>query len=237
MATQRKNKRRIWLWTGLTVLVIAVALGIAVAARGNTTKFESSQLGKAELADIARSVVATGKVQPITKVEVKSKASGIVTRLDVDINDHVKQGQVLAQLDQQEILDQVAAQKAQLAAAESNAHAAAAAIQYDKVNAEAPDLPMYKHTYERNLQMSKEGVVSQQSLDDAQQKYLAAVNTRDKAVSQITRRQFQAPPGRGPGRSESKPPSSSLKSSLATPPSPRPWTAPSSPATSRSATP
>ncbi len=186
MATQRKNKRRIWLWTGLTVLVIAAALGIAVAARGNTTKFEPSQLGKAELADIARSVVATGKVQPITKVEVKSKASGIVTRLDVDINDHVKQGQVLAQLDQQEILDQVAAQKAQLAAAESNARAAAAAIQYDKVNAEAPDLPMYKHTYERNLQMSKEGVVSQQSLDDAQQKYLAAVNTRDKAVSQIS---------------------------------------------------
>ncbi len=186
MATQRKNKRRIWLWTGLTVLVIAAALGIAVTARGNTTKFEPSQLGKAELADIARSVVATGKVQPITKVEVKSKASGIVTRLDVDINDHVKQGQVLAQLDQQEILDQVAAQKAQLAAAESNARAAAAAIQYDKVNAEAPDLPMYKHTYERNLQMSKEGVVSQQSLDDAQQKYLAAVNTRDKAVSQIS---------------------------------------------------
>jgi HlyD family secretion protein len=186
LATQRKNKRKFWLWTGLIVLVVAVALGIAVAARGNTTKFEPSQLGKAELADIARSVVATGKVQPITKVEVKSKASGIVTRLDVDINDHVKQGQVLGQLDQQEILDQVAAQKAQLAAAESNARAAAAAIQYDKVNAEAPDLPMYKNTYERNLQMSKQGVVSQQALDDAQQKYLAAVNTRDKAVSQIS---------------------------------------------------
>ncbi|HEX3967889.1 MAG TPA: efflux RND transporter periplasmic adaptor subunit [Edaphobacter sp.] len=186
MATQRKNKRKFWLWTGLIAVVVVVALGIAVSARGNTTKFEPSQLGKAELADIARSVVATGKVQPITKVEVKSKASGIVTRLDVDINNHVKQGQVLGQLDQQEILDQVAAQKAQLAAAQSNAHAAAASIQYDKVNAEAPDLPMYKNTYERNLAMSKEGLVPTQSLDDAQQKYLAAVNTRDKAVSQIS---------------------------------------------------
>jgi HlyD family secretion protein len=186
LATQRKNKRKFWLWTGLTAVVVVVALGIAVSARGNTTKFEPSQLGKAELGDIARSVVATGKVQPITKVEVKSKASGIVTRLDTDINAHVKQGQVLAQLDQQEILDQVAAQKAQLAAAQSNARAAAASIDYDKVNAEAPDLPMYKATYDRNLKMSKEGVVSQQSLDDAQQKYLAAANTRDKAVSQIS---------------------------------------------------
>jgi HlyD family secretion protein len=186
LATQRKNKRKTWLWASLTALVVVVVLGVVAAARGNTTKFEPSQLAKAERGDIARSVVATGKVQPITKVEVKSKASGIVTRLDTDINAQVKQGQVLAQLDQQEILDQVAAQKAQLAAAESNARAAAASIDYDKVNAEAPDLPMYKHTYERNLQMSKEGVVSQQALDDAQQKYLADLNTRDKAVAQIT---------------------------------------------------
>ncbi len=186
MATQRKNKRKLWLWASLIGLVVAVILGVAVAARGNNTKLEPSQLAKAENGDIAKSVVATGKVQPITKVEVKSKASGIVTRLDTDINAHVKQGQVLAQLDQIEILAQVGAQRAQLAAAESNARAAVASIEYDKVNAEAPDLPMYKHTYDRALQMSKDGVVSQQALDDAQQKYLAAANTRDKAVAQIS---------------------------------------------------
>ncbi len=186
MATQRKNKRKLWLWASLIGLVVAVILGVAVAARGSSTKLEPSQLAKAENGDIAKSVVATGKVQPITKVEVKSKASGIVTRLDTDINAKVKQGQVLAQLDQIEILAQVGAQRAQLAAAESNARAAAAAIEYDRVNAEAPDLPMYKHTYDRALQMSKDGVVSQQALDDAQQKYLAAANTRDKAVAQIS---------------------------------------------------
>jgi HlyD family secretion protein len=185
LATQRKNKRNVWLWTGGIVVIVAVILGVAVKASGNTTKFEPSQLAKAERGDIARSVVATGKVQPITKVEVKSKASGIVTRLDTDINAHVHQGQVLAQLDQIEILAQVAAQRAQLAASESNARAAAAAIVYDKVNAQAPDLPMYKHTYDRALQMSAEGVVSRQSLDDAEQKYLFAANTRDKAVAQI----------------------------------------------------
>jgi HlyD family secretion protein len=186
LATQRKNKRKLWLWAILTVAVVSIVLGVAAVARGNTTKFEPSQLAKVELGDVARSVVATGKVQPITKVEVKSKASGIVTRLDTDINAHVHQGQILAQLDQQEILDQVAAQKALLAAAESNARATAASIEYDRVSAEAPDLPMYKHTYDRALQMSREGVVSQQTLDDAQQKYLFAANTRDKALSQIT---------------------------------------------------
>ncbi len=186
MATQRKNKRKFWIWGGAIFILIAAVLGITVAAKGNNTKLEPSQLAKVEKGDIARSVVATGKVQPITKVEAKSKASGIVTKLYVDINQHVKQGQVLAQLDQIEILAQVNAQKAQLAAAESNARAAQAAIQYDKVNAEAPDLPMYEHTYKRNLEMSRDGVVSQQALDDAHQKYLAAANTRDKAVAQIS---------------------------------------------------
>ena len=184
MAANRKRKN-IWLWGGLAGFVILIVLGITFVARGKSTTFEPSQLAKAENGDIARSVVATGKVQPITKVEVKSKASGIVTRLDTDINARVSRGQVLAQLDQQEIADQVAAQKATLAAAESNLNAASAAITLDKVNAEAPDLPMFKHTYERAAEMSKDGVVSKQSLDDAQQKYLAAVNIRDRAVSQI----------------------------------------------------
>jgi HlyD family secretion protein len=183
MAGKRNTKRTLWI--GATAVVVLATLGVTLAARGNSKKLDPSQLGKVERGDIAHSVVATGKVQPITKVEVKSKASGIVTRLETDINAQVRKGETLAQLDQQEILDQVAAQKAQLAAAESNAHAAAASIEYDRVNAEAPDLPMYKHTYERAREMSAAGVVSQQALDDSQQKYLAAANIRDKALSQI----------------------------------------------------
>jgi HlyD family secretion protein len=95
--------------------VIVAAVG--VVAHGSGTKIDPSRLAKVTRGDIAKSVVATGKIQPITKVELKSKASGIVEKLYVDINQHVTKGQVLAQLDQQEILAQVAAQKAQLEAA------------------------------------------------------------------------------------------------------------------------
>jgi HlyD family secretion protein len=186
VTTQRKGKRNLWLWIGLPILLFAVIGGAVYATTTGSTKIEASQLAKAERGDIARSVVATGKVQPITKVEVKSKASGIVTDLKTDINAQVKRGQVLAQLDQVEILAQVAAQRAQLNASESNAKAAEAAIEFDRVAAEAPDLPMYKNTYNRAVEMSKDGVVSKQALDDAQQKYLFAANTRDKAVAQIT---------------------------------------------------
>jgi HlyD family secretion protein len=134
---------------------------------------------------VAKSVVATGKIQPITKVEVKSKASGIVEDLYVDINRVVKKGQPLAQLDKQEISDQVEAAKAQLASAQANVTTFEANVEQDRVNAAAPDLPMYKLTLDRNVEMVKEGIVSQQTLDNANRDYLAALTKRDSAKAQI----------------------------------------------------
>jgi len=183
--SSRKSRRRLWIVLGVIAIVLVTGGVVAAKTLGSSSPLGPSQLGKAELGDVARSVVATGKVQPITEVEVKSKASGIVTKLDTDINQTVRTGQVLAQLDQQEILDQVAAQKAGLDGAEANARSASAAVEYDKVAAEAPDLPMLEHTYKRSLAMQKDGVVSQQALDTAEQQYRAAANTRDRAVSQI----------------------------------------------------
>ncbi len=182
----RKKKTNWWLWGGLIALLVVIVSAVGVVAHGSGTKIDPSRLAKVTRGDIAKSVVATGKIQPITKVELKSKASGIVEKLYVDINQHVTKGQVLAQLDQQEILAQVAAQKAQLEAATANVGTFQANIAQDKVNAEAPDLPMYKNTLDRNLQMEKEGVVSQQALDDANRNYLAALNKRDTARAAIS---------------------------------------------------
>jgi HlyD family secretion protein len=170
---------------GVAVIVLASGGIVAAKTLGGSNKIDPTQIATAETGDIARSVVATGKIWPITQTEVKSKASGIVTRLDTDINQTVHKGQVLAQLDQQEILDQVAAQKAQLAAAQANASSAEAAVQYDKVAAMAPDLPMIKSSYERQLEGQQSGVFSKQAVDDSEQKYRAAVNTRDRAIAQV----------------------------------------------------
>ncbi|HEX4322990.1 MAG TPA: efflux RND transporter periplasmic adaptor subunit, partial [Acidobacteriaceae bacterium] len=157
--------------------------GIAHLASGSGV--DPNKIAKVTKGDVARSVVATGKITPITQVEVKSKASGIVEKLYVDINDHVRKGQPLAQLDQQEISDQVAAQSAQLAAAQANVSNFQAALVQDKVNAAAPDLPMYKLTLDRNAEMAKQGLVPQQSYDNANRDYLAALNKRDAAKAQI----------------------------------------------------
>ncbi len=184
MAASRKS-RKFWIWLsigGFVVLVVAAA-GLAKMVKG--TSIDPNKLAKVTRGDVARSVVATGKIQPITEVEVKSKASGIVEKLYVDINYVVKKGQQLAQLDQEEIQAQVAAQRAQLASAEANVSTLEANIEQDKVNAAAPDLPMYRATLDRNLEMQKEGIVSRQALDDTNKDYLAALTRRDSAKAQI----------------------------------------------------
>jgi len=184
VAASRKNKR-LWVWLGIGLVVVLVVGGIGLFHLAKGDPIDPNRLAKVTRGDVARSVIATGKIQPITKVEVKSKASGIVQKLYVDINDHVKKGQELALLDQQEIEDQVDAQRAQLASSEANVTTYEANIQQDKVNAAAPDLPMYKATLDRNLEMQKEGIVSRQTLDDANRDYLAELTKRDAAKAQI----------------------------------------------------
>ncbi len=83
------------------VVLVCGRSGLVRLAKGES--LDPNRLAKVTRGDVAQSVVATGKIQPITKVEVKSKASGIVEKLYVDINNSVTKGQQLAQLDQQEI--------------------------------------------------------------------------------------------------------------------------------------
>ena len=184
MAASKKRKR-VWIWGAVALVLILAVTGAALARLARGSSIDPNRIAKVTRGDVARSVVATGKIQPITKVEVKSKASGIVEKLFVDINQVVHKGQPLAQLDQQEILAQVQAQKAQLAAAEANVTTNEANIDEDKVNAAAPDLPMYKASLDRSLDLRKAGIVSQQSYDDTNRDYLAALTRRDAARAQV----------------------------------------------------
>ena len=184
MANGKNKRKRLFYIAGAVAVILVIVIGLVAATRGGT-KLDASRLGKVEKGDLAKSVVATGKIEPITKVEVKSKASGIVKKLLVDYGEPVKQGQVLAELDKEEILAQVNQQKASLEAAEAAARAADADLQRAKVDAEGPDVPMLKRAYERAQTMAKDGVVSASALDDAQKNYELAVNKQQLGKANV----------------------------------------------------
>jgi HlyD family secretion protein len=181
-----KKKRKRLIIIGVVAAAVLLCVGAVYAFTRGGTKIDPSKLGKAERGDLAKSVVATGKVTPITKVEVKSKASGIVKKLLVEYGDRVKKGQLLAQLDKVEIEAQVAQSRAALDAAEANLKSSEADFERAKVDAEGPDVPLLKRAYDRAVGMAKDGVVSASALDDAERNYDMALNKQNVAKAQVT---------------------------------------------------
>ena len=181
----KKKRRKRVIITVIIVAAVLIGAGVLYAFTRGGTKIDPSKLAKVEKGDLAKSVVATGKVEPITKVDVKSKASGIVKKLLIDAGDRVKKGQLLAQLDKEEIQAQVEQSRAALAASEANLKSSEADYERAKVDAEGPDVPLLKRAYERAIGMAKEGVVSTSALEDAQKNYELALNKQNVAKAQL----------------------------------------------------
>jgi HlyD family secretion protein len=174
---KKKRRRRIYIGVGAGVLALAI-VGIVSASRSKT-EIDPSKLAAAEKGDIARSVVATGKIQPLTKVEVKSKASGIVEKLDADYGDTVREGQVLVELDKETLQAQVREARAQLLSAQ-------AALQRTRVEAQGPDLPFLKSAAERARRLHEQGLISTNVLEDAQKEYELGLNKQRAAQSNVS---------------------------------------------------
>jgi HlyD family secretion protein len=182
---KKKSRKLFWISGALIILSGLGVTGFVVMSRP-TNEIDSSRLATVERGDIARSVVATGRIEPITKVEIKSKANGIIKELKVQVGDVVAPGQTLAELDKENLAARVREAKAALIGAESNLKAAEAQLEKNKVEAEGPDVPFAKRNFDRAERLLKEGVLPQQSYDDARSSYELASNRQNVARAQLT---------------------------------------------------
>lgn len=173
MAKNKKRRKRVFLLLG-AVVVAGVIVGTTLLRSNN--RIDSSKLAPVERGDIARSVVATGKIEPLAKVEIKSKASGIIKELFVEVGDRVRQGQVLGELDKEELRARVREARANLQAAEANGEAAQAAYEKNKIEAEGPDVPFFERSFERAKKMLADGLIAQAALDEAEKNFYLARN-------------------------------------------------------------
>jgi HlyD family secretion protein len=176
-----KKRRRRWIVLGsVTLALLMVIVGVTAALRSNHT-IDPSKLAAAEKGDIAKSVVATGKIEPLTKVEVKSKASGIVKKIYVDYGDRVKTGQLLAELDKEQLEANVREGQANLAAAQAAEQSAQAAYEGNLVDAQGPDVPFLKSAADRAHSLYDQGLISKSVQEDAQKAYEMGVNKQMSA--------------------------------------------------------
>lgn len=119
LASGAGHKRRPWLKKLLaTIALLSVAAAAlfwwqrATPAAAPQYKTQSVQRG-----DLKVTITATGTLAPVKQVQVGSELSGIVKSVEVDYNDRVKVGQILARLDTSKLATQVLQSRASLEAA------------------------------------------------------------------------------------------------------------------------
>lgn len=164
--------------------VLGAAIYGVTTANGASTNIDPSRLATVERGPMVRSVVATGKVEPITKVEIKSKANGIIERLTVDVDQLVEAGGILAVLDKENLTARLREARANLEAARAAETAAEAQAKKDEIEAESPDVEFAKGAYDRARSLNEQQLVSQESLDQAKTIYDQALNRKRAAASQ-----------------------------------------------------
>jgi HlyD family secretion protein len=180
----KKRKRFIWI---IVFLLIAAGVGVVSVKTlsSKPTKIDPEKLAKVERIDLARSVVATGKIQPVTQVEIKSKASGIIQKLPVNVGDIVHKGQVICELDQNDLLPALKQQEAALHVAEANVKTAEADYERYKVDAEGPDVPFLKRDMERARKLFSDGLIAQNARDDSEKNYQMAAQKQESAQANL----------------------------------------------------
>ena len=107
------------LWIGLAAMLLAGAAAYywqQQSASKAAPTYVTTELRKGNL---TLTVSANGTLQPTRSVNIGSELSGAVTRVLVDVNDRVKAGQVLVELDTSKFRDQVSRSRASLAAAQA----------------------------------------------------------------------------------------------------------------------
>lgn len=182
--TRWSRSRLVLTAAGVALVAVAVALGYGTL-KGASIDVDASRLATVEVGTMVQSVVATGKVEPITKVDIKSKANGIIKALPVDLDGTVKEGDVLAELDKDQLLAALRGGEANLLAARAALEAAEAQLQKNIVEAEGPDVAFARRALDRANALFTQGLIPQSALDDAQSALDVAENRRRAAESQL----------------------------------------------------
>jgi len=167
------------------VLIVAGAVWGISALTGASTTLDPAQIAVVERGTMRRSVVATGRVEPITKVDIKSKANGIIEKLYVDVDQLVQPGQVLAELDRENLTARLRQARANLQGAEAAREAADAQLKKDEIQAQSPDVEFARRSSVRAQQLFDQKLVSQSSLDEARNALELALNRQAAAQGQL----------------------------------------------------
>lgn len=166
-----KKSAKAILWIVLAILAIAVALLLLLKKEDKQVLVY--QVTTLEPTTISSSVTATGTVEPVKQVEVGTQVSGIISKIYVDYNSVVKEGQLIAELDMSVLRTELESSRANLNSAK---------VEYDY---QTRNYERIKGLYEKELVSATEFEQAQYSYDKARFSYSQAQSNYSKSQKNI----------------------------------------------------
>jgi HlyD family secretion protein len=148
---------------GIVVLIVAagIVFGFTILKRNNDNglQYEKAAIDRGNVTAL---VDTTGTLNPVTIVDVGSQVSGKILKIHVDFNSQVKQGQVIAEIDQSPFLTKVQQN-------EANYLSSKASLEKSKVT-----LANSEKQYERAKRLFEKELISYEAFESAEVQYYSA---------------------------------------------------------------
>ncbi|HEV2989074.1 MAG TPA: efflux RND transporter periplasmic adaptor subunit [Candidatus Angelobacter sp.] len=190
------KKKKIFLIVVIVVLLVAV---VGFSLNQTQRNVVAVQTAKVARQDISSIVTASGEIKPKTYVNVGANAFGRITKLFVEEGDHVKKGQMVAQLENVQPASDVAAMKATLQSNETDTLAAEANLKtaQAQLNSSQADAVRIKLDYQRAENLFKNDLIAKADYEAKKAAYevSAAIQAQDKA--RVAQAQAQLESARG----------------------------------------
>jgi len=158
-----------------TLGLVAIVAGVIVwRMKAGRAKQPNWVFAPVERTDLRETVTATGTLSPLDSVEVGAEVSGRVLKVNVQINDQVKEGQVLVEIDPEQANARVEESAAQLRSAQASYRNATATVKESELKAD------------RLRELAKRGLASAQELEAAEatlERARASVSTSSAQVT------------------------------------------------------
>lgn len=144
----------------LVVIVGAIfSLTLFNRSKNDTPQYRTEDVVRGNIEAV---VVTSGTINPVTIVDVGSQVSGKISKIYVDFNSQVKEGQVLAEIDQSSFITRIKQN-------EANYSMAKASLEKAKVT-----LDNAKQKYDRALQLFEKALISYEEKENAELQYYNA---------------------------------------------------------------
>lgn len=159
-----KKGKLITIGGAIVVLALCGYFFMGTSSKGKIS-FQTEKVTRNSMTDV---VVATGTVEPVTKVDVGTQVSGIIDRIYVDYNSVEKKGQLIAEMDKVTLQAELESQEAHLANAKAE-------YEYQQKN------------YARSKVLFEKQLISDSDYEEATYNYEKAKSTYEKSKADIVK--------------------------------------------------